>query len=159
MYIYIYNDIVLVAPAITFRVEDRPNCLGAGYEWQPVIHVLRFIYRQNGVSKMAMRWLLRRSKKKILQNMPIFYSQINLQSHFIQGQFWPLGIVVACICLSVCLSVCPLIKSLSVWTVITHHPFKLGSPYLNKSCKSILLVLCTTTMCSTFAFPVWIGGS
>ena len=51
------------------------------------------------------------------------------------------------------------ISSLSVWTVITHHPFKLGSPYLNNSCKSILLVLCTTTMCSTFAFPVWIGGS
>ena len=37
--------------------------------------------------------------------MPISYSQINLQSHFIQGQFWPLGIVVACICLSVCVSI------------------------------------------------------
>ena len=37
--------------------------------------------------------------------MPISYSQINLQSHFIQGQFWPSGIVVACVCLSVCVSI------------------------------------------------------
>ena len=44
-------------------------------------------------------------KKKILQNMPISYSQINVQSHFIQGQFWPSGIVVPCVCLSVCVSV------------------------------------------------------
>ena len=161
IYIYICNDIdfaVLVAPAITIRVEDRPNCLGAGYEWQPVIHVLRFIDRQNGVSKMAMRWLLRRSKKK----NPSKYAHILLPDKF-TITFYPRPVLAfgycCCLHLSVCLSVCLSIKSLSVWTVITHHPFKLGSPYLNKSCKSILLVLCTTTMCSTFAFPVWIGGS
>ena len=73
--------------------------------WAPVMsdsRLLRFIDRQNDVTKMSLRW---DEEKKILQNMPISYSQINLQSHFIQGQFWPLRIVVPCVCLSVCVSV------------------------------------------------------
>ena len=32
---------------------------------------------------------------------------------FTRGQFWPSGIVVACVCLCVCVSVCPSIMSLS----------------------------------------------
>ena len=81
--------------------------------------------------------------------MPISYSQINwqTQSHFIQGQFWPSGIVVAC----VCLSVCPLTTSLSAGTVITHYPFKLGSPNFDNRCRSTLLA-CTTATAHTFTF-------
>ena len=57
---------------------------------------------------------------------------------FTRGQFWPSGIVVACVCLSVCpsvrLSVCVCGKHLLVCT-ITHHPFKLGSLNLDHRCK------------------------
>ena len=43
-----------------------------------------------------------------------------------RGQFWPSGIVVACVCQSVCQS---LVR------VITQDPFKLGSPNLKHRCK------------------------
>ena len=46
---------------------------------------------------------------------------------FTRGQFWPSGIVVACVCLCVRLSVCAVITCL-------HHPFKLGSPNLDHRC-------------------------
>ena len=47
-----------------------------------------------------------------------------------RGQFWPSGIVVACVCVSVSLCV----NHLLVRT-ITQDPFKLGSPNLNQRCK------------------------
>ena len=47
-----------------------------------------------------------------------------------RGQFWPSGIVVACVCVSA--RVCG--KYLLV-CVITHHPFKVGSPNLDHRCK------------------------
>ena len=47
-------------------------------------------------AKMASRWL--GNWAKILQNMLISYFQMNLQSLFTRGQFWPSGIVVACVC-------------------------------------------------------------
>ena len=63
---------------------------------------------------------------------------------FTRGQFWPSGIVVACVCvcvsvcqsvcLSVCLSVCVCVNHLLV-RPITLDPFKLGSPNLDQRCK------------------------
>ena len=49
-----------------------------------------------------------------------------------RGQFWPSGIVVACIC--VCVSVCLWVNHLLV-RAITRDPFKLGSPNLDQRCK------------------------
>ena len=51
-----------------------------------------------------------------------------------RGQFWPSGIVVACVCLSVCPSVRVCGKHLLV-RAITHHLFKLGSLNLDHKCK------------------------
>ena len=53
---------------------------------------------------------------------------------FTRGQFWPSGIVVACICLCVRPSVRLCGNHLLV-RAITHHPFKLGSPNLDHRCK------------------------
>ena len=47
---------------------------------------------------------------------------------FTRGQFWPSGIVVACVC--VCLSV-----NHQLVRAITHQPFKLESPNLDQRCK------------------------
>ena len=43
---------------------------------------------------------------------------------FTRGQFWPSGIVVACVCVYVCVSVCPCVNHEFV-SAITHHPFNL----------------------------------
>ena len=51
-----------------------------------------------------------------------------------RGQFWPSGIVVACVCLSVCPSVRVCGKHLLV-RAISHHPFKLVSLNLDHRCK------------------------
>ena len=48
---------------------------------------------------------------------------------FTRGQFWPSGIVVACVC--VCVSV-----NHEFVRTITHQPFKLGSPNLDQRCKT-----------------------
>ena len=57
---------------------------------------------------------------------------------FTRGQFWPSGIVVACVCVCVCvcvcLSVCLCVNHEFV-RAITHHLFKLGSPNLDQRCK------------------------
>ena len=37
------------------------------------------------------------------------------RQHFTWGQFWPLGIVVACVCMPVCVSVCVSITCMSAW--------------------------------------------
>ena len=52
---------------------------------------------------------------------------------FTRGQFWPSGIVIAPVCVSVCVCVC--INHLLVRT-ITHQPFKLESPNLKHKCKT-----------------------
>ena len=49
---------------------------------------------------------------------------------FTRGQFWPSGIVVACVCLCVCVSV-----NHELVRAIIHQPFKLGSPNLDQRCK------------------------
>ena len=56
---------------------------------------------------------------------------------FTRGQFWPLGIVVACICPSVCLSLRPSVSPSVTKFVraIIHHPFKLESLNLDHRCK------------------------
>ena len=48
---------------------------------------------------------------------------------FTRGQFWPPGIVVACVCQSVRPSVTKFVRA------ITHRPFQLGSPNINHRCK------------------------
>ena len=50
---------------------------------------------------------------------------------FTQGQFWPSGIVVACVCLCVCVSV-----NHELVRAIIHQPFKLGSPNLVQRSKT-----------------------
>ena len=52
------------------------------------------------------------------------------QAIFIRGQYWPSGIVVACVCVYVCLSV-----NHELVRAIIHQPFKLGSPNLDQRCK------------------------
>ena len=49
---------------------------------------------------------------------------------FTRGQYWPSGIVVACVCVSACLSV-----NHELVRAIIHQPFKLGSPNLDRRCK------------------------
>ena len=49
---------------------------------------------------------------------------------FTRGQFWPSGIVVACVCVSVSLCVNHLLVH-----AITRDPFKLGLPNLKHRCK------------------------
>ena len=49
---------------------------------------------------------------------------------FTRGQFWPSGIVVACVCVCVCLSV-----NHQLVRAITDQPFKLESPNLDQRCK------------------------
>ena len=65
-----------------------------------------------------------------------WYYQVNchtgaadLFQFFTRGQFWPSGIVVACVCPSVSPSVTKFVRA------ITHQPFKLGSPNLDQRCK------------------------
>ena len=55
---------------------------------------------------------------------------------FSQGQFWPAGIVVACICPSVRQSIRQSVHPSVTKFVrtITHYPFKLGSPNLDHRC-------------------------
>ena len=53
---------------------------------------------------------------------------------FTWGQFWPLGVVIAHICVCVCVSVC--VNHLIVH-VITHDSFKRGSPNLDQGCKRL----------------------
>ena len=53
-------------------------------------------------------------------------------SFFTRGQFWPPGIVIACVRLCVCPCVC--VNPQLVHT-ITRDPFKLGSPNLGQRCK------------------------
>ena len=51
---------------------------------------------------------------------------------FTRGQFWPLGVVDAWVCLCVCVRLCVNHKLVRA---ITHHPFQLGSPNLDQRCK------------------------
>ena len=65
---------------------------------------------------------------------------------FTRGQFWPSGIVVACVCVCECLSVCQsvyLSRAQNKGIVCQSHaypqnnsgPFNLGSPNLDQRCK------------------------
>ena len=58
-------------------------------------------------------------------NMCFFYRFIT------RGQFWPSGIVIACVCGSVCVCI-----NHELVRTITHHPVKLGSPNLDQRCKT-----------------------
>ena len=67
-----------------------------------------------------------------------FKSSLDLGHIFTRGQFWPSGIVIACVCVCVCPCVCVCV-SLCVnhllVRAITRDPFKLGSPNLDQRCK------------------------
>ena len=52
--------------------------------------------------------------------------------HFTRGQYWPSGIVVACVCLCVCVRPC---VNHEFVRAITPHPFKPGTPNLDHRCK------------------------
>ena len=55
-----------------------------------------------------------------------------------RGQFWPSGIVVACVCVCVRLSVCVYVSvsiNHELVRTITQQPCKLGSPNLDHRCK------------------------
>ena len=52
-----------------------------------------------------------------------------------RSQFWPPGIVVACVCLCVCLCV-----NHELVCAITHHPFKLRPPNLDQRLRSLLFL-------------------
>ena len=56
-------------------------------------------------------------------------------SIFTRGQFWPSGIVIACVCVSVRVSVCVCINHLLVH-MITHQPFMLESPNFDERHKT-----------------------
>ena len=62
----------------------------------------------------------------------LWSKQIGLYCVFTRGQFWPSGIVVACVCLCVCPCAC---VNPQLVRAITHHPFKRGSPNLDHMCK------------------------
>ena len=68
--------------------------------------------------------------------MFIWCHYCTVQNVFTRGQFWPSGIVIACVCVCVrvcmCVSLC--VNHLLV-RVITRDPFKLGSPNLDQICK------------------------
>ena len=57
---------------------------------------------------------------------------VRLSHLFTRGQFWPSGIVVACVCVCVC--VCLSVNHQLV-RAITHQPFKLESPNLDQRWK------------------------
>ena len=67
---------------------------------------------------------------RIAKNRLKWYWNLNTYSFITRGQFWPLGIVFAC----VCLCVRPCVNHLLVRT-ITQDPFKLGLPNLDQRCK------------------------
>ena len=56
-------------------------------------------------------------------------SQLATVFFLTRGQFWPSGIVVACVC--VCVSVCVSVGA------ITRDPFNLGSPNLDERCRRL----------------------
>ena len=65
------------------------------------------------------KWSLLHISANLVSNWITFFSSWI----FIRGQFWPPGIVVACVCVCVC------INHLLI-SMITRHLFKLGSPNL-----------------------------
>ena len=75
--------------------------------------------------------------KKFIQENAFENTVLQRDGHFDQafitrGQFWPSGIVVACVCVCVC--VCLSVNHQLV-RAVTHQPFKLESPNLDQRCK------------------------
>ena len=77
-------------------------------------------------------------KRKAHHKTPYNPSGIRMPSIWVQlpygfitrGQFWPSGIVSACVCVCVRMSV-----NHEFVRAITHQPFKLGSPNMDQRCK------------------------
>ena len=65
-----------------------------------------------------------KNRQVISQSQGTTYTRV-----FTQGQFWPSGIVVACVCPSISPSVAKFVRA------ITRQPFKLESPNLDQWCK------------------------
>ena len=59
------------------------------------------------------------------------YGRVGPHLIITRGQFWPSGILIACVC--VCVRVCVCVNHLLV-RAITWDPFKLGSPNLDQKC-------------------------
>ena len=58
----------------------------------------------------------------------------NIRRIFTLGQFWYSGSVIACVCLPVRARI-----SHEIFRMITHDPFKLGSPNLDQMCYKTLI--------------------
>ena len=92
--------------------------------------LIRFVSEGGGTSQKAGK---SQERVQILQRECDWKVESDLSGRlvFTRGQFWPSGIVVACICVSVC----PCINHLLV-RAITRDPIKLGSPNLDQRCKT-----------------------
>ena len=67
-----------------------------------------------------------------------YSAQLDMSSVFTRGQFWPSGIVVACICLPMYVSFCMSIMSLSVRKLFQSRTTKYGQKMHNTLIKSLL---------------------
>ena len=67
-----------------------------------------------------------------LQNNALALGDLGLL--FIRGLFWPSGIVIGCVCVSVCVCI-----NHELVRMITHRSLKLESPNLDHRCKNTLV--------------------
>ena len=109
--------------SIAFSVENFPMVV---WRWQ------------NWFVVSGCHWS-KKSLKKLFQESTLSPYNYDFPERFVQqcdlhfftrGQFWPSGIVVACVCVSVSLCVNHLLVRAITW-----DPFKLGSPNLKHRCK------------------------
>ena len=105
---------------------------GMFYLWMPIndnygyieIPIAFYIYT-NGVQQVWIKYFQTESiSNNINRTTKLFFTR---------GQFWPSGIVGACVCPSVRSSVRPSVTKFV--HAIAYHPFKLESPILDYMCK------------------------
>ena len=103
------------------------------------IACVMFLFLHNLIVLLLYIWsmyLVRNDQNKTVESIKMMLHQ--WASIFSRGQFWPPGIVVACVCPCVRPSVRTSVTNFV--RAITHHPFKLGSPNLVQRCKRPNLV-------------------
>ena len=100
-----------------------------GFIWRPISHI--------EVSPFQSLWYYFGFHVEMAYKFYPIYRRID-SLIFTRGQFWPSGIVVACVCVSVCpcvrVSVCVCVNH-GLVRALTHHSFKLESPNLEQRCK------------------------
>ena len=108
--------------------------LALRWPWQNVDQILK-LTTDTSPSRASYGLSVERIWEKIEENWPHYngtalYCMWGCWNIFTRGLFWPSGIVVACVCVSVSLCVNHLLVR-----AITQDPFKLGSPNLKHRCK------------------------